>query len=647
MLLGVDYYPEQWAPSMLEEDLERICQLGCNVIRVGEFAWELMEPEEGRYDFSFFDHVIARAKAKGLQVIFGTPTATPPAWLVARWPEMLSRFQDGSPRAFGGRHVCCYSSAVYREYCRRIVTKLAEHYREEEAIIAWQLDNELGHEDSDICWCDHCLSRFRQWVKDRFDGDIQRLNQRWGTVFWGQQYSDFQQIPLPAPTITTHNPALRLDWERFRAFLLRDFLKEQAQLIRRVISGARIIHDFPGGGLDKHADYAAMANVLDQAAYNNYPVWGGQKEPLPPSEIAFGLDYIRGLRRENFLITEAIMGAQGHDITGYLPRPGQGRLWSWQGMVRGCEGLLYFRYRGALTGAEQFCYGLLDPDNSPRQRFFEAQRFFREVTAYEDVLSTPVDSDVCILYDFDSLASFRIQRQSLLLDCQREMKEIHGAFFRSNQMVDVIPAGEDFSGYKVVVVPNMIVTDQKFLARLKDYVAAGGCAVVTYRTSVKDRDNNLVFGKTLPVDCGDLLGITVEGTESVQEYRSIPLRAKEGRAGTGGVFRDMLKPAEAQPLYWYDDPFYRDYAAVTVNRWGKGRAYYLGTSLDRQLLEGVLKEAMAFKGLTPLETPEGVEVVTRRREGRKVRFLLNHNDHPVSALGCRLEAFGVAMEELL
>ncbi len=226
------------------------------------------------------------------------------------------------------------------------------------------------------------------------------------------------------------------------------------------------------------------------------------------------------------------------------------------------------------------------------------------------------------------------------------MKELYRVFFRTNQMVDVIPSREDFSSYKIVVVPNMIVTDKEFLTRLKEYVAAGGCAVVTYRTSVKDRNNNLVFGKVLPVDCDDLLGVTVEETESVQEYDLFPLRGADGQTGSAGIFRDMLQPTTAQVLYRYDDPFYQNYAAVTMNPWGRGRAYYLGTSLERKLLEEVLREAMSFAQLTPVETPDGVEAVVRKGEKRTVRFLLNHNPFPVSALGHELEAFEVLGEEL-
>ena len=640
MLLGVDYYPEQWDSALMEADMDRILELGCNVIRIGEFAWHRMEPEEGRFDFSFFDGVIAMAKEKGLQVIFGTPTATPPAWLIHKHPDILSQFPDGSSRAFGGRHVSCYSSQPYREYCARIITQLAEHYKDEKAIVAWQIDNELGHEGSDQCWCPRCRAKFQHFLNEKFKGDIHALNETYGTTFWSQEYNSFAEIPLPAPTITTHNPALRLDWEHFCSWNIQDFAVFQAQLLRKIIPGAVVMHDFPGGGLGKHVDYSAVAQELDRVAYNNYPVWGGQKEPLSPSEIAFGLDYIRGLKGENFWITEAIMGAQGHDITGFLPRPNQAKLWSWQGMAHGCEGLMYFRYRGATKGAEQFCYGILDADNVPRRRFFEVQNFFREVRPYEQALSAPVHSDVAILYDFDALASFRIQQQSILLDCETEMKRLHSALFRTGQSVDIIPASRDFSRYKLVLVPNLIVTDPHFAVRLKAYVAGGGVAVVTYRTAVKDRDNNLVFGKTIPVDLGDLLGLYVEETESVQEYDCIPLVGEKG-SGTAGIFRDMVVPQGAQVLWRYGDSFYRSYAAITRNTYGQGAAYYLGTTPNQAILDQVLCQAMEEVGLERLDLPEGVESAVRGEGDSRVRILLNHNDVSVQALGQELAPFQV------
>ena len=650
MLLGVDYYPEQWDPALMEADLDAIREMGGNTIRIAEFSWHLMEPEEGHYDFSFFDHVIAMAREKGLRVILGTPTAAIPAWLANRHPDILSRFENGQPRAFGGRHVCCCNSPRLYEYSEKIIRAMAGHYKDEPQIAAWQIDNEIGHEDSDLCWCPRCREAFRRFLRDKFGGDVHRLNKTYGTAFWSQEYNDFDEIPLPAPTITTHNPALRLDWERFRSKSLCDFLDFQARLIREIDPQAVIIHDFPGGGLDKHVDYSQAAKCLDTATYNNYPVWGGQKEPLPPHETAFALDHIRGLKRKNFWITEAIMGAQGHDVTGYLPRPGQAKLWSWQGMAHGCESLLYFRYRGAAKGAEQFCYGILDADNRRGRKFREVQSFFREVPQYAQALEAPIHSDVAIVYDYDSLASFRIQRQSLLLDCQGEMKKLYKAFYDRNISVDVIPAEADLTGYQIVLLPQLTVMKPEFQAKAERFVREGGTLVLTYRTGVKDPDNNLFFGEVLPVGYAGLAGVTVAETESLQEQNAFPVvgeGAFAGADGYGGVFRDMLEVRDAEVLYRYGDSFYREFAAATRKRQGPGAVYYLGCSLDEGTISRLAETILAERGIEAIPSPEGVEIVTRGGAGQKIRMLMNHNAFEAEALGITLPPYGCVMETLI
>ena len=649
MLLGVDYYPEQWDPARMEADMDPIREMGGNTIRIAEFAWHRMEPTEGHYDFSFFDRVLAMAREKGLQVILGTPTATIPAWLANKHPNILSQFENGQPRAFGGRHVCCYNSPELYDYSEKIIRAMAGHYQNERLVVAWQIDNEIGHEGSDLCWCPRCRETFRQFLRRRFGGDIHRLNDVYGTAFWSQEYNDFDEVPLPAPTVTTHNPALRLDWERFRSETLCRFLDFQSRLLRELIPTPLILHDFPGGGLDKHVDYTRAAKCLDIAAYNNYPVWGGQKEPLPPHEIAFGLDHIRGLKQQNFWITEAIMGAQGHDVTGYLPRPNQAKLWSWQSMAHGCEALLYFRYRGAAKGAEQFCYGILDADNRKGRKFYEVQSFFQKVPQYAQALEVPIQSSVAIVYDYDSLASFRIQRQSLLLDCPGEIKKLYKAFYDRNVSVDVIPAAADLSGYKIVLLPQLTITKPEFLSKAERFVWEGGVLVLTYRTGVKDPDNNLFFGKVLPVGYAGLAGVTVAETESLQDANAFPILgdgAFTGTEGYGGVFRDMLEVQDAEVLYRYGDPFYRSFAAVTRRRQGPGTVYYLGCSLDEgttaRLMEAVLSEC----GIETVSSPEGVEIVTRGGAEQRIRMLMNHNAFEAEALGVKLPPYGCVIEIL-
>lgn len=650
MYLGVDYYPEQWDSSLLESDLDNIVELGCNVIRIAEFSWHMMEKKEGQYDFSFFDNVIKKSKERNLNIIMGTPTATIPAWLVAKEPSILSEFENGQKRSFGGRHVYCFNSPVMYEYSEKIIRKLVEHYKDERAIVAWQIDNEIGHEGSDVCYCSQCQRAFQKFLENKFNGDIDKLNETYGTTFWSQEYNDFTEIPTPMATITTHNPSLRLDWERFRSRSIERFISFQADLIKEIAPEATVMHDFPGGGLGKHVDYSKVAKSIDVVAYNNYPVWGGQREPIPANEIAFNLDYMRGLKSQNIWITEAIMGAQGHDVTGYSPRPDQAKMWSYQSFAHGCDSMMYFRYRGATKGAEQFCYGVLDADNVKRRKFYEVQRTFKDIIKYRTALEQPIDSEVAIIYDYDSLAAFRIQKQSILLDTSVEMQKLHKAFYDVNVPVDVVPEDVDINKYKVLILPQMIIEKPEFTMKIQEFVRNGGTAVVTYRNAVKDVNNNLTFGAAIPVNYSEFAGVTVVETESLQDGQEFPVTGHgifEGHKGEGGIFRDMLEVSTAEVLYTYGDMFYDSYAAVTRKAQGKGMIYYVGCGLDEDTTKGIMEQIMSDNNIETEETQAGVEVCYRGSGEDRIRVIMNHSQDKKTYNGAELCPYESRIERVL
>ena len=585
--LGVDYYPEQWGMELVDEDLDNIVELGANLIRIGDFAWDRFEPEEGRYEFAFFDEVISRAKKHGLHILMCVPGATIPSWLYHKHPEIMNEDEKGYRQPFGGRRGHCFNNDVYLKKVTDLAKAMAEHYKDEEAIVAWQVENEIGHEGSDVCFCETCQKKFRAYLKNKYK-DINELNERWGTSFWTQTYYDFDDIPLPRPSFVAQNPSLRLEWERFRSLSAANVIKEMAEAVRSIDHNHPITHDFEGGTISKHFSPFEVAKCLDFVSYNNYPVWGGQPAPMSDSDLAFTVDFARGFRREKIWVTEAIMGQQGHNDIGYAPKPDEAKGWALSSLDHGVETVIFFRYRGFTKGAEQFCFGILDSDNVKRRKYYETQSFFNEVKDRE--IEYP-KSDVCIVYDYDAKSSMAIQRQSDVFDYEKECQKLYRQLYIRNMNCDIINSDQDLDQYKLVILPYMIVMSDEFKNKLKDYVGKGGKVLMTARTAWKDIDNNLVFNKRLPVDLDDLTGCVVEEHESLLNGQSSRL-SYDSLKGKGYIFEELLKVTTGEELVkWENNPF-GEYSAVVRNSYGSGESYYMGTSLDEESLSRLFDEIL-------------------------------------------------------
>lgn len=626
MYLGVDWYPEQWGMERVEADLDGICALGCSMVRIGDFAWDRIEPREGEYDFSFFDQVIERVKARGLQVLLCVPTATMPHWLALAHPEIMRAHEDGTREPYGGRRGYCLNAPAYREKAVALARALARHYKDESAIAAWQVDNEIGHEGSDLCWCETCHRGFLDYLKGRY-GDIGELNDRWGTGFWTQTYDRFADIPLPRKGDTPQNPALRLEWERFRARSAEGYLQELVEAVKAEIPGAFVLHDFSASLWAKRLDPFAISENLDAAAYNHYPVWGAQTQAMDPAQTAFALDTARGLKGGNFWITETLVGTQGHDYLSCSPQPGEAPLWAAQAMAHGCSDLLFFRYRGYHKGAEQFCFGVVDADGQRRRKFREVQGLFDRLKPYGDVFSAPMRGEAAVVFDYDSAAAWRVQPQSDAMDYEGEAQKLYRQLWKRDIPVDVIPADRDLTGYKLVIVPAMVVMDENFKQRLKDYVKAGGTVVLTFRAAWKDKDNAFPLDRRLPGGLTDLVGAALEEHESLLAGQSRGAASPDGsRTGEGRVFCEMLAPTTAKTLLTWSPCAFGDYAAATENAYGAGRCVYLGGSFDEALLSGLFADLLPACGLPAREVPPGLETVRRTAHGRTVTVKLDHNN---------------------
>ena len=586
---GVDYYPEQWGLEVLDEDLDSIIELGANLIRIADFAWDRFEPNDNEYDFSFFDEVIKRAKAKGLHILMCVPTATIPSWLYHQDKEIMNENEYGYRQPFGARRGHCFNNDHYQNKATSLAKTMARHYKDEDAIVAWQVDNEIGHESSDMCYCETCHKKFINYLENKYN-DIDELNQRWGTSFWTHTYQNFKQIPLPRPSFTAQNPSLRLEWERFRSKSAADFIKMMVEAVKSEDTNHPVTHDFEGGTISKHFSPFEVAKCLDFVSYNNYPVWGGQPAPMSDSDLAFTVDFARGFKQEKIWVTEAIMGAQGHNDIGYAPKPGEAKSWALSSLDHGVENIIFFRFRGFNKGAEQFCFGIIDTDNKKRRKFYETQSFFNEVKDRE--IEYP-KSDVCLVYDYDSKSSMAIQRQSDVFDYEKECQKLYKQIYSRGMNCDIIDSSKSFDNYKLVILPYMIIMSDEFKERLKSYVKKGGRVVMTPRTAFKDIDNNLVFNKSLPVDLQDLTGIEIEEQESLLNGQSSACVYKN-KEYKGYVFEEMLKTDTADTLIKWHNNGFGDYAAASVNDYGQGKCYYLGSSFEEDLLKEIFDIVIDF-----------------------------------------------------
>ncbi|WP_430884281.1 beta-galactosidase [Fusibacter sp. JL216-2] len=647
MYMGVDYYPEHWPKDMMDEDIKKMKKMGVNMVRIGEFAWHLMEPVEGTFDFSFFDEVIEKLKKEDIKIMFGTPTATFPAWLSKKHPEVLSMDENQNRRVFGGRRQYCYNSDAYMKHSKRIVEALVNHYKNEPSILVWQIDNEFGHEGSDMCYCPTCHEKFQVYLKNKYK-TIGALNETYGTIFWGQTYNDFTEIPIPLKTITVHNPALQLDWARFRSDSLNNFAKEHTGLVKRLKGDHQdVTTNVSGGFFGKWFDHEENLKAMDFVSYDNYPVWGGLKAPLSPAEVAMTLDFNRGLKNKNFWIVEQLIGAQGHDVIGYLPRPNQSKLWSTQAFAHGCNNMLFFRWRGMNKGAEQFCYGILDHDNLEGRKYKEAREIISLARENKDILNSPIKNKVAVLYDYDNVWSWRFQRQSEAFDYTAELMRLYRPLHDMNVPMDVVPLGRDLSDYDLVLIPAQQIVDEDLESKLKSYVENGGSLVMSFRAGIRDRDNNLHFNETLPGKINDLLGLELGEVESLGHGQIVKVDGVgryKGIYGECGVWRDLLIPKTAEVLIEYDDGLQMPKACMTKNKFGKGQAYYIGAGVSHNIMKQLMTEVTVEAGIETTDSVEGLEVVTRLTPDGKKRFILNHNAFEVNFEGRILKAFESIIE---
>jgi len=625
MLFGADYYPEHWDKSDWKEHARIMKDGNFNVVRMAEFAWGRLETMENKFDFSWLDEIIEILAAEGIKVILGTPTAAPPKWLVNKY-DVYMRDKYGRARGYGSRRECCSNNFNYIDRSKKIVEKLAEHYGKNPNVVAWQIDNEFGCHGSTQCYCEHCKEKFSGWLANKY-GNIGNLNKAYGTVFWSQEYSSFDDIILPAYTSCegtygarwTHNPSLDMDFYRFSSDSWIEYGQMQADIIRNY-SDKPITHNMMGHFSD--IDYYKLGKTLDVVAWDNYI--DNQWNHCTYENTSMAHELMRGVKNQNFWVMEQQAGPCGWDKFGTTPRPGQLRVWTYQAIAHGCEGMIYFRFKSAPFGMEQYWLGLVDHDGIPRRRFYEIKQTgeeLRELAEY--FVDAENKTDVLIVKSYEAVWSHKIKKHVEGFD----YRDLLYSFYKANNNLGTNPVcgSEEMisNKYKVVYMPAYAMVSDEIRARLEQYVQGGGTLILTYRSGIKDSNNNMIT-ETIPGLLRNLAGITV------QEYDTAPMDVKLSDGfGKSVLWRDILQTVTAETIVEYDSEYYRGTPAITVNNYGEGRVWYIGCDLEEAVVSKLVKMIADEAGAEYITHPNGTEIVNRIVNSKEYLMLLNYTGDDV------------------
>lgn len=631
-LTGVYYYPEHWDESQWERDFRQMHELGFEFTHFAEFAWAQLEPEEGRYDFTWLDKAVALAAKYDLKVVMCTSTATPPVWLSRNYPEVLIRYEDGAIRDHGSRQHASFTSEVYRKLAYRMIEELARHYGDDPRIIGWQLDNEPMVQ---FDFSPKAEEAFRAYLRESYNNDIQALNKAWGTAFWSQTYSSFDQIRLPLWNQWGSNYHQILDHRRFAAKQTNDFLNNQCLIIKKHAKNQWVttnyIPNYDEGHIGGSPD-------LDFQSYTRYMVYGDNEgigrrgyRVGNPLRIAMANDFFRPFQG-TYGVMELQPGQVNWGSINPQPLPGAIRLWLWSVFAGGSDFVCTYRYRQPLYGMEQYHYGIVGPDGvtvTPGGREYE--QFIKEIDLLrkkaQEREAKPQDylaRRTAILHDHENYWNINHQKQNRTWDTFNHMDKYYRTLKSFGAPVDFIYEDKDMTEYPVVIAPAYQLADKELADRWLEYARQGGNLVLTCRTAQKDR-----YGRLPEAPFGSMI---YELTGNELEFFDLLLPedpgkvVMDGKTYTWNTWGEILNPGkDSQVWAVYTDEFYEGKPAVTTRRLGKGTVTYVGVdSTDGSLEKDILKKLYKMLDIPVMDLPYGISIEYRNGFG----IVLNYTDNP-------------------
>jgi beta-galactosidase len=634
-LHGGDYNPDQWPPDVWPEDMRLMRLAHCNTMTVGVFAWTALEPEEGHFTFDWLDRIMDMLAENGSYAVLATPSGARPAWLSARYPEVLRVRPDRGRNLQGGRHNHCPTSPVYRTKTCEINTRLAERYKDHPALLVWHVSNEYSGE----CHCDLCRAAFRDWLMRKYT-TLDALNHAWWTAFWSHTYTDWSQIEPPSPIGETSVHGLSLDWKRFVTDQTLDFMQNEIAPLRQITPDVPVTTNFMG--FFPGVNYWKLAPALDVIAWDSYPFW---HQGIPDREYAvrtaFAHDLNRSLKQgQPFMLMESTPSVTNWHPHAKLKRPGMHLLSSLQAVAHGSDTVQYFQWRKSRGSYEKFHGAVVDHVGH------EHTRVFRDVTEVGEALEkldaligSTVRPQVALIYDWEN--RWALEEAAGPMHGREKgywntCLDHYAAFWKRGIPVDVIDMEQDVARYDLVVAPMLYMVKPGVAERLSAFVETGGTFVLTYWSGIVD-ENDLCFLGGFPGPLRKLAGIWAEEIDALDPADRNGIVFVEGNPlGLSGEYVafdlcDLIHLEGAAALATYQTDFYAGRPALTVNRFGQGDVYYMAARHDRRLLDDFYRALCTRLDIRPVidaDLPEGVSVHQRSSDGQDFVFVMNFSPEP-------------------
>ena len=603
--LGTCYYPEHWPREMWEKDALRMVELGLSWVRIGEFCWSRIEPQEGSFDFEWLDAVVEVLRRHNLDIIMGTPTATPPRWVLDKYPDMLAVDKMGNERKFGSRRHYCFSHLGYRKEAARITREIANRYGS--SVQAWQTDNEYGCHDTTLSYSMAALIGFRDWLAQKYQSP-NALNKAWGNVFWSMEINEFSDIELPNLTVTEANPSHVMDFRRYSSDQVVAFNSIQVNILREFTSKP-LIHNYMGR--ITAFDHYDVGADLDIASWDSYPL--GFLEMVSDADESFKAKYAyqgdpdfqsfhhdlyRAVGRDRWWVMEQQPGPVNWASYNPAPLKGMVRLWSWEAIAHGAETVCYFRWRQAPFAQEQMHAGLLRVDDEPAPAWEEIVELNDEINALTTI--EQVTSDVALIFDYPSQWAWEIQPQALNFDYFHEVFDTYSCLKKLGINVDICSSDDKkLNDYKIVFAPSLFLTNN-IIENCSAHLVLGP------RFNSKTKDFQIP--NPLPPNVSGL-NVVVERVETIRQNMS----------------RRLKKPGSV--VRWIED-ISHDALVIEETECGdpivlqQNNKTYLAGCLDQEAKKRLFKKLLKDQNIEFLEMPEGV----RQRTTKNHRFIWNYSN---------------------